>query len=555
MRERFVVAFTVLLLLAGAAFAQHNYSIPIDNWSYDVIQQLQTRGYLLDLSPGFKPYRRLEVAEALQKFEKSVDVSKLSQVDKWLIGKLDKEFAYEMRLLDAERTNQDTSFTGARFSEEAFFNLVKGDYETFKYSDKFNFRPTLRSEFGFDVGNHLLLYTDATIDQTLRDDTLYTGSTKFGLNALHQQAYIQYSDRYIDLTFGRDYLSWGYGNNGTVLVSPTPGAFDMISLFVKTSVVKFNWFVAQLDAMPEFTPDTNNYSPFGPGPTIGQPDPEANRYFTGSRFEFNIANKVILGAYQAAVFGGPYASINFLNTNPVRVNYETTANDLLGNSTNNFLGGDISVFWPKDFNFYGDLMIDDWQVDHKTKGDLKPNLYAFDLGLRASNILENFGIGGTDANLQYMMVRNRVYNEYNWVSFQKLLLRNYPVANPFGDDFWNIDLRLSHWLTYEWKFGIEIMHLEHGSSNIYSFYTMPWLTDPNITVQTGYNEPFPYGTVQITNLFKASVMYQPRQDFYGQAAVSYAQNHNYEYSPGVDKGVVSFIFTIYYNFASSILFQ
>ncbi|MFZ1082545.1 MAG: capsule assembly Wzi family protein [Candidatus Kryptoniota bacterium] len=550
-----IAAIFFLLLLSAKSFAQGNYSIPVDNWTYDAIQQLQTRGYLLELSPGIKPYRSLEVAEALQKLDKKIDVSTLPQADQWLIKKLDKEFSYETNVLDAEEENPDTSFTGARFSEEAFFNLAKADYKSFKYADKVEFRPTLRSEFGFDVGNHITLYTDATIDQTLRDDTLYTGTTKFGLNALHQQAYVQYSDRYFDLTFGRDYLSWGYGNDGTLLVSPTAGAFDMVSALIKTNVVKFNWFVAQLNQMPEFTPDSNNFLESGGPSTWDSVAPLANRYFTGSRIEFNIANKVFLGVYQAALFGGPYASINFLNTNPVRVNYETTTNDQLANSTNNFLGADIGVFWPKDFNSYGDLMIDDWQVDDKTKGDLKPDLYAFDLGLRASNILENLGIGGTDANLQYMMVCNRVYNEYNWVSYQKLLLRNYPVANPFGDDFWNIDLRLSQWLTYDWKFGIEIMHLEHGSQNLYGPYTMPWLTDPNITVQTGYTEPFPYGVIQETNLLEANVMYQPRHNFYGSAMISYSQNRNYQYSPGVNKGIFSFLFTIYYDFATNLSFE
>ena len=227
MRYRFLTVFAALFLIAGTSFAQHNYSIPVDNWTYNVIRQLQTRGYLLDLSPGFKPYRRMEVAQALQHLEKATDISKLPRADRWIIEKLQKEFSYETRLLNAEKTNPDTSFTGARFSEEAFFNFVKGDYHTFKYADKFNFRPTLRTEFGFDIGNHLSLYTDATVDQTLRDDTLYTGSTKFGLDALHQQAYVQYSNRYLDFTFGRDYLSWGYGNDGTVLVSPTAGALDM----------------------------------------------------------------------------------------------------------------------------------------------------------------------------------------------------------------------------------------------------------------------------------------------------------------------------------------
>jgi len=555
MKKRFTPVLLMLCALSVPAFAQHNYSIPIDSWTYSVIQELQTQGYLLDLSPGFKPYHRLEVAKALRKLEQKTNVSNMPQADRWLIKKLQNEFSYELRLLDAEKANPDTSFTGARISEEDFLNLAKGDYGTFKYADKLEFRPILRTEFGFDIGNHLSLYTDATIDQTLKDDTLYTGSTKFGIDALHQQAYIEYSNQYLDFTFGRDYLSWGYGEDGRVLISPTAGPFDMASLFINTHTVKFNWFVAQLNPMPEFTPDINNYAPFGPGPTYDQPDPTANRYLTGSRFEFNIDDKVFLGAYQAALFGGPYASITFDNINPVRLNYEATANDHLSSSTNNFLGVDCSVFWPRGINFYGNLMIDDWQVDHKTKGDLKPDLYAIQAGLRTSNLFQSFGISGTDASLQYMMAGNRVYNEYNWQSFQKLLLNNYPIANPFGDDFWNIELRLSQWIAYDWKIGVDAMHLEHGSSNIYSFYTMPWLTDPNVTMQTGYHEPFPFGVIQETNLVKLNAIYQPENYLYGSLSLIYAHNRNADYVPGIAKDQLSFILTLYYNFSYSFLFS
>jgi Capsule assembly protein Wzi len=545
--------FLAVFSIVSVAYGQDNYSVPVDSWTYSVIEQLQVRGYLLDLSPGFKPYRRIEVAKALESLQAHTDLAHIPQADSWLIRKLEAEFAPDMEIVRAKSSTPDTSLIGARFSEEAFFNLAKGDYQTFKYADKVEFRPMFRSEFGFDIGNHLTLYTDGTIDQTLKDDTLYTGYTKFGLKALHQQAYVRLSDPHFDFTFGRDYLSWGYGNNGTVLISTTPGALDMASLFINTRVMKFNWFVAQLNQMPQFTPDTNNYGVYGPGPTINLPDPTANRYLTGSRFEFNIADKVFLGAYQAGTFGGPNAPINLELINPLRLTYETEANSQA--DVNAFVGGDFSVFWPQNFNFYGDLMIDDWQVDHKALGDLKPNLYAFDIGVHAANILASLGISGTDANLQLMRVKNRVYNEYNWASYEKLLLRNYPVANPFGDDFWNLDLRLSHWLTYEWNLGLEVMHLEHGSQNLYGPYTMPWLTDPNITVATGYSEPFPYGRVQSTNLFEASVLYQPQSNLYGQAALTYSQNHNYEYLYGLNKGVFSFLFTIYYNFATSIPFQ
>ncbi len=542
---------SVSLAISSFAVAQHNYYIPVDNWTYVAIRDLQTSGYLLDLSPGFKPYRRLEVAQALQDLLEKGDTTKMPEAEKWMLEKLQREFSYEMRLLSAEISNPDTSLTGARFSEEDFLNLAKGYYGNFKFADRVELRPTLRTEFGFDIGNHLSLYTDATIDQTLKDDTLYTASSKFGLDALHQQAYVQYSDRYIDLTFGRDYLSWGYGENGTGLVSPTAGALDMLSLFIKTNFLKFNWFVAQLNPMPQFTPDTNSYMPFQ---TIGVPDPMCNRYFTGSRFEFNFGEKVFLGLYQAAVFGGPYSWINFENINPMRLNYETAANSH-SEISNNFLGVDFSVFWPKGFNIYGELMIDDWQVDHKAKGDLKPNLYAIQSGIRATNILQSFRISGTDVGLQYAMAGNRVYDEYNWSSYQKLLLRNYPIANPYGDDFWDLNFLLSQWLSYDWKVTLELTHLEHGSSNMYSFYTMLWLTDPAVTVQTGYHEPFPYGVIRETNLIRLDALYQPAAYFYGSASVIYGHDRNTDYVSGVNRSEFSFLITFYYNFSYSFLFH
>lgn len=50
-----VVAVLFLLALGADSFAQNNMSIPVDSWTYDAIQQLQTRGYLLDLSPASNP--------------------------------------------------------------------------------------------------------------------------------------------------------------------------------------------------------------------------------------------------------------------------------------------------------------------------------------------------------------------------------------------------------------------------------------------------------------------------------------------------------------------
>ena len=132
---------------------------------------------------------------------------------------------------------------------------------------------------------------------------------------------------------------------------------------------------------------------------------------------------------------------------------------------------------------------------------------------------------------------------------------NYPVANPFGDDFWNLDFDISQWITYDWKLSFEAMHLEHGSSNIYSPYTMPWLTDPAITIQTGYHEPFPYGVIRKTNLLKVDVMFQPKSYLYGSLSLIYTNVRNADYLQGVLQDRVSFLLTFYYDFSTSLPFN
>ena len=95
MTKKLTLVLFSILFSAEISFGQYNSSIPVDSWIYDAIQQLQTSGYLLELSPGFKPYRRLEVSEALSQFEKTTDTSALPTAERWLVEKLNDEFSRE----------------------------------------------------------------------------------------------------------------------------------------------------------------------------------------------------------------------------------------------------------------------------------------------------------------------------------------------------------------------------------------------------------------------------------------------------------------------------
>ena len=112
---RHVAALAALAcLLAGVATAQTASSAPApdsptgsrllatDHWSYEHIRRLRERGYLANLNPLVRPYRRIEVARGLR----SLDPDTIHEPVAGWVRLLREEFWREVDLLGAEARQQ-----------------------------------------------------------------------------------------------------------------------------------------------------------------------------------------------------------------------------------------------------------------------------------------------------------------------------------------------------------------------------------------------------------------------------------------------------------------
>jgi hypothetical protein len=151
---------------------------------------------------------------------------------------------------------------------------------------------------------------------------------------------------------------------------------------------------------------------------------------------------------------------------------------------NTFLGCDISFYLHNRHKFYGQLLIDDFQIDKKEPGDYEPDEIGYLVGFESISFP-----GGIDIGLQYCRIANRTYNQI--FERNRYLHDGELLGYPLGPDGDQLLLRLAHWFNYDKKGELELEYRRQGIGNVTDPWTQPWLDSPG-----QYSEPFPTGTVE-----------------------------------------------------------
>jgi hypothetical protein len=214
--------FFILLIFAfDFVFAQFQETMPTDYWVYKIIEELKLRGYFRGLPQGYKPYSRIEVARQI------LDAKPLNDFDEKLFKMLEDEFQDEINFLNSNSKNDFSFKAGVMLSEYA----VRDNFS----SRTFRFRG--RSKFAFYFGDKFTLYNNSLADQNLLDDTTYTGNRFRGFFAGYtEQGYLRLNFEPFSIKLGRDYIKWGYGRGGNLLISDYAIPYDVlqIDLFSKS---------------------------------------------------------------------------------------------------------------------------------------------------------------------------------------------------------------------------------------------------------------------------------------------------------------------------------
>ena len=521
--NKFMVFIVIIIVFLGSrSFSQFSETIPTDYWVYSVIEELKIRGYFRGLPQGYKPYSRIDVAKEIIKEKDKAQ----NNFEKELFKKLEDEFADEINFLNTQRINLNNDLvfkTGVMLSEYAWRD---------GYSNRLlRFRG--RAKFSLYYGDKFTLYNNSLMDQNLLDDTTYTGNRFRNFFAGYtEQSYLKLNFGLVSIKFGRDYIKWGYGKGGNLLISDFAIPYDLLQFDLFSKKVKYSFFLSQLDNIT-YSPDT------------GKTFLNANRYLTGGRFELNLWDKFYIGFAQMILYGGSNRGIDITLSNPFAFYYEFQANE--GKELNGMVYLDLSFYPVKNLNFYGELLIDDWQVSRQSKEDLEPNEYGFIIGFRCADFFKF--ISGNELQVEYTQVRNRTYNTKR--EYEKYLRFKRPIAHPLGNDFQSFELWLTQWVLRKLKLTLNYKFIEHGEGSIEKPWDEPWM-GPDVTVETGYKEKFPYGVVERTHRIGFGLFYYFSAKLNFNLEVFYSDIKNYKNIEGSKKKLFTFKAWLFFNFDKTV---
>jgi hypothetical protein len=453
------------LLFAQSAWTNALQTLPPYHWANPVIDQLRLRGYFSDLFLLNKPYTRSEVAVALERLLQEIEQGKHqpNSADRWRIFQLTREFHELIKPAVAHNFQAGVSLIE---------NLNVDHAEARPYG-------IWRTKGGFAPSPKVYLFNSTTYNQYLKDDPHYLGKRWRGFTLFTEQAFVRIQHQKWQFVLGRDFMKWGPGKDANLLISDYTRPLDQLSGRLEHHFFRCNFVLAKLDPM-----GINVDSLVERFHSVS-----ANRYLIAHRLDLKLRKNLQIGFSEAVLYGGPETSFDFNYLNPLLLFYGEVVNTT--SVQGNILGTiDFDWFPFHGTEIYGEFLLDDIQVELTGSGDLEPNELGLLVGVQQA-------IGRLTLGLEYTAITNRTYNaKLNW---EKFLHRNQPIGHFLGNDFDRLKFTADYWLSQSAQLYLNHEYRRQGEGSIYREFDEPWMA---YSVAEGYDEPFPTGTIQHTNLVK-----------------------------------------------------
>lgn len=460
-----VFLISLFLLIPIEAGAGQTETIPVGDeiyeWVYEYIDQLYLRGYFRELHIGTRPFYRGEIALSILSLIDKIEKKEIqpTETEKRLIQQIENEFSYEISSVAAKNQDGNELKLGLDFLENA----------KFPKKEKSNFFEKGLPSLGAQVSANFSLLVRYNIDESLAKDPYYTGKVWNGFAGEASQAYFSFHFRYFDLLLGRDKLSWGQSKISSLILSGGSLPVDMLKIQKRWGLFQGTAFAGILD------------------PINSSEGKEIERYFSGHRASFKIRSLAELGVSEIVVYGGEGRNLEPYYLNPLLWYHGAQLN---GNRDDNtFISFDFNFTPKRNLLLYGEFLIDDFQIEKKSKSDQEPNelgyvagfLYAFPSKLN-----------GFQMNLEYDRINNRTYNQKN--IWNRYLNRNKLMGSNLGPNSDNLKASIKGWLTKGLEAELGYGFLRKGEGSVYSVWEEPWLY-----AEGHYQEEFPLGVVEETN--------------------------------------------------------
>ncbi len=498
-----------IILLSTSLFSQE--TLQPYHWANSYIDYFIVRGDLNKLNKLNRPFSRMAVTKALLKLD--LDKTSYSAKEVGMIKLLLGEFEFEGQQLTREEggsgwlnlMNKAMSFLGKSKDKAALKVGAHGivGYNSYQLSDS-NF-STFQMNPKATLSWRDLLTLQLNIRIFNKAPQNYIGKKFAGVYAFSEQSYISLNTDWFGLKFGRDYMQSGPGHTGQLLFSDNSQPFDMYHFRIGKSAVQFSFWGMLLDGIS----------------TAGTPQTQfaksSNRYLNGHRLSFNISDKYRFAMSEVILYGGANQIWDIGLANPLMFyhGYNLNNSSFDANTLYNF---EWDIYLQNNLEIYGEFLLDDIQVEEKSSGDLEPNEFGLLAGIKWGM---PFGLAASLLNVEYVQVRNRTYNVQNNL-WEKYLHRNEVIGYALGNNLERYFLEYSWWANPDLKVALNIGLIRQGEGSVQGEFNTDY---KEYTVEQGYDEPFPFGTIESDLHTGLNIFYKPSH--FGHIEVDLS-NHGYK---------------------------
>ncbi|HLF46030.1 MAG TPA: hypothetical protein VI548_06375 [Chitinophagaceae bacterium] len=304
--------------------------------------------------------------------------------------------------------------------------------------------------------------------------------------------------KYIDVAFGYDRNFIGNGYRSLLLSD-----FSNNTLFLKmnTRIWKFNY--------QNLFMELHTAEPRGPDRLLPK------KYAVFHHLDVNVTKKLNIGLFEGVMFGRSNR-FEFGYLNPVI--FYRSIEQQNGSFDNSVAGIDLKLNAFKQFQFYGQFLLDEFNLTEIRKGNgWWANKWGAQLGAK---YIDAFGIKNLDLQAEYNRVRPFTYSHRDSVA--NYTHYNQPLAHPLGANFteligiiryqpapkWTVTGKIMNW-----KQGLDSSTRNHGS-NIFLPNRPPYRTGDYAYDQNS-------GLLAKTLLASLFLSYELKQNLFIEASAAY----------------------------------
>jgi len=366
-------------LTGGAMLAGQESSpyVPLEHWTMPYVEHFIAASVIRDPTPLTRPLRRTDLLRALE----TADTTRQSPATKATLRRLEAALASGPR--------------GAHVGVEAGVGAAAANYARREPLAAIDSIGPRRSGPGHGTANadldlrlvtsRVVAVTHLRLDTRLKYDPDWFGKKDRFIAGRTAEAYVSAQWKYGEVFFGRLDRNWGPAGIQGLLLSANPYGLDHFAFSVGTQKVQLQAIATQLDDER----DTSGV---------------VHRFVVQHRLML-VPGRWSIALWEGSVLSGPDRSFEPWYLNALNVGILEQWNN--GGNVNSFVGFDFERRGA--VTVFGQLMLDDIQVDRANATDKKPVSYAFTAGTRGA-----LGGAATAWRAWYTRVTNLTYrNEDN----------------------------------------------------------------------------------------------------------------------------------------------